>query len=186
MSPHAASELKAYAADEVVILQSGPEGPNVLERLVEFFNRVVARVTAVSVRSGPEAQFLWNVPPARLRSVKSATVYCVELPVSNPVAMLEAYRRSGVASDHVVFVGDALTLSDDAYDWVTRKGALVHEISKKGRREKTERDLKSYYSPARPERKAAASHPLTYKPGPPKVTAEQLQELIDAVGRARR
>lgn len=183
MSPQAA-KLEAYA-DEAVVEQPLPEGPGPLDRLFEYAERVIGRVKGLCVRSVPEAQFRWNIPAAKVRTVRPETVYCVELPVSNPVAMLEAYGRAGVASDHVVFVGDGLSLSDDAYDQITRKGALVHE-TKKGRRDQTERDLKPYFAASRPERRAVLSHPYTYKPGPPKVTPEQLKEFIDAVARPRR
>lgn len=195
MSPQTASKLDSFGEATVPRELSFSQEPGLLQRLIRAVQTYFAGAKEylhAHRRRHPETrptQFVWDVPAKQLTAVRPETVFCVELPASNPVRLLEAYVQAGVAPDHVVFVGNPLTLSDEAYYGITRQGALVHETSKKGRREQTQKDLAAYYqSPgtrvsARP---SVNPNPYSYTPGPPKVTPDQLQALVDAIGRRRR
>jgi len=165
-----------YVGTDAEVLEPAPKA-SLLRRLAEMFAR----------RRRAEAQFVWNAPPPKqLADVVPSTVYCVDLPVSNPMRVLDMYVHTGVTPDHVVFVGDPLTINDDDYYSITRKGALVHETAKSGRRQRAQKELSPYFEPAGEHTRPSSNpNPYTYNPGPPKVTPEQLQALIDAIGRRR-
>ena len=159
-----------------------PKRPGLFDRVVDGLTALAERLYS---RRAPETHFRWNAK--RVRDVRPETVYCVELPVSDPMGVLGTYLSAGVKPDRVVFVGDTQTLTDDAYYAIRRKGALVHETPKKGRREQAQKDLEPFFAAAKPRVYATpAPNPYTYNPGPPKVTPEQLQALVDAIGRRRR
>jgi hypothetical protein len=194
MSPQTASKLESFGETTVPRELTFPREPGLVERLTravqEYFAGAKEYFHARWHRRRPsEALFVWDVPPKRVTAVRPETVFCVQLPASNPVRTLQAYVQAGVAPDHVVFVGDPLTLSDEAYYGITRQGALVHETSKKDRREQAQKDLAAFYEPPGARVSARPSvnpNPYSYTPGPPKVTPEQLQALVDAIGRRRR
>jgi hypothetical protein len=180
-----AQELN-YGRDATILHRPLAAGSDLARRLRQQITRWFTR----SHRQ-PAARFEWNINPTRIGSVRRETVFCVELPVSNPLRLLEAYRHAGVAPERVVFVGDALKLSDEEYYGITQMGALVHESPKKDRRQRTQEDLSAYFDDlsgfgsrvGKPE--LEHRYPGPYDPGPPRVNAEQLQALIDAVARKR-
>lgn len=155
-----------------------------LHRLANFVKGWFAQ------RRQPAARFVWNVKPKRIGEIRPGMVYCIEIPVSKPLQMLEEYKRAGVVPQRVVFAGDARKLSDDEYYGITRMGAIVHETTKKNLRQRTQEEVTGYYfddvSGSRgPKAESDHRYPDPYDPGDPKISAEQLQALIDAVARNR-
>jgi len=211
MSPHATSRLDQLVIDEPQASYRTPRetfkewflrayqraGDTIAEyggKTANYAGKIVDKVQAATRRGprpvaiedvGTSIQFVWS--PSRESAIDPGAVICVKLPVRNPVGLLSAYMSVGVRPERVVFVGDPLTLSDAAYDGITRMGALVHPISKKVSKERAKQELSAYYtSPVLPREVPAQNpNPYAWEPGPPRVTTEQLQALIDAV-RARR
>lgn len=181
----AARKLEAYVPDDVVGVAAPPPDRGVVQWLKERLTSYFAAYFSRADRAPAGAQFVWSVPATKVGRVRPEQVYCVELPVSNPVQTLESYLKVGIAADHVVFVGDLLTMTDEAYRGITRMGALVHETPKKGRRRQTQEDLAAYFDSGGPAAVPTKNpNPYTYKPDQ-KVTPEQLQALVDALGRRR-
>lgn len=185
VGPHLSASLPTGSArprEASVRVDVQAPRPSLLERLIARLQAYLSRPKVVDER------FRWNVGVQQIGAVHPETVYCIELPASDPVGLLTAYLHRGVRPDHVVFVGDPLTMKDEAYYAVTRKGALVHEAPKKGRREHAEQELSAYYTSAGSvgTRPTANPNPYTYNPGPPKVTPEQLQQYVDAIAQRRR
>lgn len=164
----------------VTTIQESParERPGLVERLV-------GGLRSYWLRSAADSCFRWNVPTSRIGDVRPEMVFCVELPVSDPAGMLASYMASGVRPEHVVFVGDPLTMKDNDYYRITQQGALVHETKKRSHRQ-TEDDLTPYYAQTRSTARPTSNpNPYTYEPGAPAVTQEQLQALIDAIAAKR-
>jgi hypothetical protein len=152
-----------------------------------FLNRLAYGVRGYLHRRTEGDQFRWNVPPQHLGVIHPQTVYCVELPTSDPIGMLTSYVQQGVKADHVVFVGDPLTMTDDAYYRATQQGALVHETKKRSQRRLTEEELTLYHVAARPAVTPTKNpNAYTYKPRAAVVTKEQLQAHIDAIAAHKR
>lgn len=152
-----------------------------------FLNRLAYGFRGYLHRRTEGDQFRWNVPPQHLGVVYPQTVYCVDLPASDPIGMLTSYMQQGVKADHVVFVGDPLTMTDDAYYRVTQQGALVHETKKRSHRQLTEEELTLHYVAGRPAVTPTKNpNAYTYKPRASVVTKAQLQAHIDAIAAHKR
>lgn len=135
--------------------------------------------------NGTAVQFVWSPSPGT--PIDARAVVCIELPARNPLKLLESYVGAGVRPQRIVFVGDPLSLSDAAYDGITRMGSVVCDTGKKANKERAEQELAAHYAPPALPREVPLRNPnpYTWDPGPPRVTPEQLQALIDGV-RARR
>jgi hypothetical protein len=132
-------------------------------------------------------RFVWNPGVKQVRGNEHVVV-CVDLPVSDPTAVLASYVRAGVAPDHVVFVGDATALSDSAYDGILKNGGLVQDVRPSdwnGKdRQQAEEELSAYFdaqAASLDPQYEPVKNPYRYQPAPRKISPDELQTFLDAL-----
>lgn len=176
--------------DESQVLGYEPPQETLVHRLARYYHTCAGKVSfyvgKLRPRVDPKPEeivaipFLWR--PRADEPIDARAVVCIELPVRNPVELLGAYMSAGVRPDHVVFVGDTMTMRHDEYSAVRKKGALVHHDPKKDRQQ-AQRGLSSYFRArhAAVEPQYTVNNPYTYAPAPPKVSPEELRAFVQAV-----
>lgn len=154
------------------------------DRTCSYVNRFLGRDTSDHDRT----TFVWN--PKKIPT-RTRVVTCLDLPITNPVQLLESYVLAGVQPDHVVFVGDSSILADDTYDMITKKGALVHHVRpdvwNTKSRQQTEEELAAYFDAEvtfGPTHEA--NNEYAYAPASPKLSPEEFQVFLDTLANRER
>lgn len=184
---------QAVAPMEAYVEESLPARPSPAPSLYDRLRRPMEYLESLFPKwfggksTETTTRFVWNPTVKQVRG-HAHVVVCVDLPVSDPTAVLLSYVRAGVAPDHVVFVGNAKTLSDNAYDGILKNGGLVQNVRPddwNGKdRLQTEEELSAYYdaqAASLEPQYAPVKNPYRYQPAPRKVSPEELQTFLDAL-----